>query len=75
MDNEVGLVPLNQATIQTMSRSVLFYFAVVKSTPRNTMHAGISVSLAVLITSKQKHRGNSAGMHMWLSQITYYFEY
>ena len=76
MDTEVGLAPLFQYTIQTMSRSVLFYYAVVKSTPRNTMHASISVSLAVLITSKKKHRGNSAGMHVWLSQIKKYcFEY
>ena len=48
MDTEIGLIPLFQSTIQTMFRSVLFKHAVVNSTPLNTMHAGISVSLAVL---------------------------
>ena len=39
------------------------------------MHAGISVSFAVLITSVKKHCGDSAGMYMWLSQLTHCFEY
>ena len=39
------------------------------------MHAGILVSFAVLITSVKKHGGNSAGMYMWLSQLTHCFDY
>ena len=70
MDTEIGLIPLFQSTIQTMSWSVLFKHAVVKSTPLNTIHAGISVSLAVLITSVMKQY-NSAGIHMRLSQLTH----
>ena len=65
MDTEIGLVPLFQSTIQTMSRSVLF----------KQVYAGISVSFSVLITSVKKHCENSAGMYMWLSQLTHCFEY
>ena len=75
MDTEVGLIPLFESTIQTMFWSVLFKHAVVKSTLLNTIHAGISVSLAVLITSVMKHQGNSAEFHTRLSQLTYCFEY
>ena len=75
METEIGLIPLFQSTIQTMSWSVLFKHTVLKSTPLNTMFAGISVSLAVLITSVMKHQGNSAGIHMRLSQLTHCFEY
>ena len=63
MDTEIGLVPLFQSTIQTVSYSNM------------QMHAGISVSFAVLITSVKKHCGNSAGMYMRLSQLTHCFEY
>ena len=73
MDTEIGL--LFQSTIQTMSWSVLFKHVVVKGTPLNTMHAGMSVSLAVLITSVMKHQGNSAGIHMRFSQLTHCVEY
>ena len=37
------------------------------------VHAGISVSFPVLITSVKKYFGNSAGMY--LSQLTHCFEY
>ena len=70
MDTETGLTPLFQSTIQTMSWSVLFKHVVVKSTPLNTMHAGISVSLSVLTTSVMKHQGNSAGTHEVVSANT-----
>ena len=63
MDTEIGLVPFFQSTIQTMFRGVLF------------KHAGVSVSFVVLITSVKKLCGNSAGMYMWLSQLTHSFEY
>ena len=66
MDTEIGLVPFFQSTIQTMSRM---------SNSNMQMHAGISVSFPVLITNVKKHCGNSAGMYMWLSQLTHCFEY
>ena len=55
MVTEIGLVPLFPSTIQTMSRSVLFKHAVVKGTPLNTMHEGITSG------------HNSAGMQLFVS--------
>ena len=62
MDTEIGLVPLFQSTIQKCVRV---------SCLNMQMHAGISVSFPVLITSVKKHCVNSAGMYMWLSQLTH----
>ena len=73
MDTEIGLVPLVPSSIQTMSRSVLFKHAVVKGTPLNTMHEGISVSLAVLCTSVK--RGALLQECKCLSQLMHCFEY
>ena len=75
MDTEIGLVPLFPSTIQTMSRSFLFKHAVVKGTPLNTVHDGISVSLAVLFTSVKKHRAAIVHECTCLSRITHCFEY
>ena len=66
MDTEIGLVPLFQSSIQTMSRSDLFKYA--------GACRYISIVFCV-ITSLKKHCGNSAGIYMWLSQLTHCFEY
>ena len=75
MDTEIGLVPLLPSTTETMSRGVLFKHAVVKGTPLNTMHEGISVSLAVLLTSVKKHWGAILQECTCLSQLTHCLEY
>ena len=66
MDTEIGLVPLFH---------LLFKQCFGVSYSNMQMHAGISVSFPVLITSEKKHCGNSAGMYMWLSQLKHCFEY
>ena len=66
MDTEIGLVSCSNL----LSKQCLGV-----SYSNMQMHAGISVSFAVLITSVKKHCGNSAGMYMWLSQLTHCFEY
>ena len=66
MATEIGLFPCS---------NLLFKQCLGVSYSNMQMHAGISVSFPVLIASVKKHCGNSAGMYMWLSQLTLCFAY